>query len=167
MKTNSTRFDRIKKTFIKQINPQYCGLACLCSIVKYYGGETSQEKLQNELKGSSLYELLELAQSIGFVAKGFKADIENLKQLEEPVILHVLNEQKLGHYIVCYGYADERFILGDPSWGIIEYREEELEAIWQSKVLLTLKPNEGFLLKKVNKKQTLRSLFHPIFKNTR
>ena len=156
--------DRIKKTFTKQNTPAHCGLACLVSIVKYYGGYTSQEILQDKLKDPSLYELLELAQSIGFVAKGFKADIKNLEQMEEPVILHVLNEQKQGHYIVCHGYAAERFILGDPSWGIIEYRKEELEAIWESKVLLTLNPEENFLLKKVNKKPTLRSMFRAILK---
>jgi ATP-binding cassette subfamily B protein len=142
MKYNNLQ--HIKSTFTKQISPNHCGLACLCTIVKYYGGITTQEKLQKELKGPSLYSLLELAQSIGFEAKGFKAEIENLKELKDPVILYVLNEQKQGHYIVCFGYNNERFILSDPSWGLIEYRTFELEAIWASGILLTLKPDENF-----------------------
>lgn len=139
--------NRIKKSFTKQNSPAYCGLACLISIIKYYGGETSQEKLQDKLKGPSLYDLMELAESMGFVSKGFNADVENLKQLGEPVILHVLNEQRQRHYIVYYGYYNYRFVLGDPSWGIIEYRKEELEAIWESQVLLTLQPRENFVMK--------------------
>lgn len=158
MITAKTEIARIQKSFVKQKSPAHCGLACLVSIVKYYGGNASQEMLQDKLKGPSLYELLELSQTLGFIAKGFKADVENLEQLEEPVILHVLNEQKQGHYIVCYRYAAERFLLGDPSWGIIEYRKEELEAIWQSKVLLTLKPNDGFLIDTTRKKKKYNPL---------
>jgi len=141
MKYNNLQ--HIKSTFTRQVSPNHCGLACLCTIVKYYGGETTQEKLQKELKGPSLYSLLELAQSIGFEAKGFKADTENLKELKDPVILHVMNEQGQGHYIVNFGFYNECFLLSDPSWGLIEYRDFELEAIWESKILLTLKPNEN------------------------
>jgi ABC-type bacteriocin/lantibiotic exporter with double-glycine peptidase domain len=150
---------RIKKTFTKHANPYYCGLACLISIVKYYGGEASPEVLQNDVKSASLFDLLQLAQKLGFEAKGFKAEIENLKKMEEPIILHILKENNLGFYVVCYGFVNCRFILGDPGWGIIEYREEELEAVWQSKALLVLTPGVGFLKKEEQSERYSRSLF--------
>ncbi|MCG6187380.1 hypothetical protein K5G00_08210 [Maribellus maritimus] len=55
----------IKQTFVKQHSQFYCGLACLASIVKYYGGETTQEKLQEQsgttLNGTSLLGLYQAA----------------------------------------------------------------------------------------------------------
>ena len=146
----------IKKTFTKQYSQFYCGLACLTSIVKYHGGETNQEKLRDSsgttLQGTSLLGLYQSAKKLGFEVTGYEADIENLKKIENPVILHIVKDSNLEHYVVCYGFEDHKFILGDPGWGIIEYREEELEAVWKSKALLMLKPDKTFIRKKTTVK---------------
>lgn len=138
----------IKKTFTRQYSQFYCGLACLTSIVKYYGGEALQEKLRNSsgttLNGTSLLGLYQSAQKLGFEVKGYEADLENLKAIDIPVILHILKENSLEHFVVCYGYRNNKFIIGDPAWGIVEYRDEELEAVWKSKALLWLKPGNDF-----------------------
>ena len=90
---NKPEYLHIKRTFAKQYSQFYCGLACLTSIVKYHGGETTQEKLRDAsgttLQGTSLLGLYQSAQKMGFEVKGFEADIENLKKLEGPVILHM------------------------------------------------------------------------------
>jgi ATP-binding cassette subfamily B protein len=139
----------IRKTFTKQYSQYYCGLACLTSIVKYHGGDASQEKLRDSsgttLQGTSLLGLYQSAQKLGFEASAFEADLENLKKMEVPVILHILKDEKLEHYVVCYGYNNGKFLLGDPGWGIIEYRDEELEAVWKSHAMLVLKPTESFI----------------------
>jgi ABC-type bacteriocin/lantibiotic exporter with double-glycine peptidase domain len=149
----------IRKTFTRQFSQYYCGLACLTSIVKYHGGETTQEKLRDAsgttLQGTSLLGLYQSAQKLGFEVTGYEADIENLKKIEVPVILHILKDGNLEHYVVCYGYEDGKFILGDPAWGINEYREEELEAVWKSKALLLLQPGKNFIRKKTNSKNRL------------
>jgi len=146
----------IKKTFTKQYSQFYCGLACLTSIVKYHGGEITQEKLRETsgttLQGTSLLGLYQSAQKLGFDAQGFEADAENLKKLEVPVILHILKDKRLEHYVVCYGYEAGRFTIGDPGSGIESYTEEELEAVWKSKALLLLRPGEGFKRKKTESK---------------
>ncbi len=146
----------IKKTFTKQYSQFYCGLACLTSIVKYHGGEITQEKLRETsgttLQGTSLLGLFQSAKKLGFEVQGLEADAENLKMLELPVILHILKEGKLEHYVVCYGYESGRFTIGDPGTGIESYTEEELEAVWKSKALLFLRPGEGFKRKKTESK---------------
>lgn len=151
--------NHIRKTFTKQYSQFYCGLACLTSIVKYHGGDTSQEKLRDTsgttLQGTSLLGLYQSAQKLGFTANAFEADLENLKKMEVPVILHILKDEKLEHYVVCYGYNNGKFLLGDPGWGIIEYRDEELEAVWKSHAMLVLKPNESF----VRKENRSRNMF--------
>lgn len=151
-----TELNHIRKTFTRQYSQYYCGLACLTSIVKYHGGGITQEKLRDSsgttLQGTSLLGLYQSAQKLGFEASAFEADLENLKKMELPVILHILKDGNLEHYVVCYGYLDEKFILGDPGWGIIEYRNEELEAVWKSRAMLVLKPGKGFVQKKIDSK---------------
>jgi len=95
-----------------------CGVACLLSLIQYYGGESSLEKLR-ELSGTSkqgttLLGLYQAANQLGFNAQGCEADIVALMKHDNPVILHVLIEQKLEYYIVCYGYESERFVIFDP-----------------------------------------------------
>ncbi|MBL7965617.1 MAG: peptidase domain-containing ABC transporter [Prolixibacteraceae bacterium] len=142
------RKSNINKTFTRQYSKFYCGLACLTSIVKYYGGEAHQEKLRDSsgttLNGTSLLGLYQSAQKLGFEVKGYEADLENLKTIDIPIILHILKENSLEHFVVCYGYSNSKFIIGDPAWGIVEYRDEELEAVWKSKALLWLRPGNEF-----------------------
>jgi ATP-binding cassette, subfamily C, bacteriocin exporter len=53
----------------------------------------------------------------------------------------------LQHYVVCYGYdaPSDSFTMADPAKGIVQYSQEELEKIWQSKACLTLEPNDTFI----------------------
>ena len=137
----------LQKTFILQQGASDCGVACLASLLKYYGGEIRLERLR-ELSGTSqegttLLGLYQVANQIGFDADGMEADsTENLKDLENPVILHVLMEGNLQHYVVCYAWQNNHFIIGDPAKGIVHYSEEDLSKIWQSKALLQLIPND-------------------------
>ncbi len=137
----------LNKQFVRQHGEYSCGLACLASIVNYYGGHVSQSGLMGisgtTLSGTSMLGLYQAAGKIGLVARGFEADVENLKKINDPVILHVLMDGNRQHFVVCYGY-DGKFVVGDPGWGIIEYGEEELNAIWRSKALLQLKPGKNF-----------------------
>jgi len=138
---------KISKQFVKQHGEYSCGLACLSSIVNYYGGSISQSELMQSsgttLNGTSMLGLYQAAKKIGFEAKGFEAEIKHLKELKEPVILHVILDGKREHFIVSYGYK-EKFLIGDPGWGVTEYSEQELAAIWKSKTLLQLQPTEKF-----------------------
>ncbi len=135
-------------------------MACLQSLVKYYGGNISLEKLRKlsgtSKQGTSLLGLYQAANKIGFTAQGNEADIQALIDHGEPLILHVLMDERLQHYVVCYGYKDGKFIIGDPAKGVSSYTKEELDKIWQSKTCLTIKPNENFKLEKSQKKDKQR-----------
>ncbi len=152
MISSKTDIRHINKTFVKQHSQFYCGLACLASVVKYYGGETTQEKLQETsgttLNGTSLSGLYQAAQKLGFDVGAFEADIKNLKELKEPVILHIQKDEKLEHFVICYGFENGKFIIGDPGWGITQFDENELETVWKSKALLKLSPGQNFVTQK-------------------
>lgn len=139
----------IKKTFALQHDQSDCGVACLLSLIEYYGGSNSLEKLRElsgtTKQGTTLLGLYQAANQLGFTAQGNEADIQAIIDHKEPLILHVVIEKRLQHYIVCYGYKDGVFIVGDPGKGITTYTKEELEAIWKSKTCLTLTPNEKFI----------------------
>lgn len=164
---HSLNINKINKSFTRQHSQFYCGLACLASVVKYHGGETTQEKLREEsgttLNGTSLLGLYQAAQKMGFGVAGYEAGIENLKELTEPVILHVLKDKTLEHFVVCYGFEKSKFILGDPASGIEYYMEEELAAVWKSKALLKLTPGKNFVTRK-NGSKNKRTWFLQLLK---
>ena len=153
---------------MKQYSQFYCGLACLASLVKFHGGETTQEILRETsgttLNGTSLLGLYQAAQKLGFEVAGYEADIKNLKELGVPVILHIIKEEKLEHFVVCYGFENGKFTIGDPGWGVTQYSEEELEAVWKSKALLKLLPGKNFVTQK-NKAQSKRTWFLELLKD--
>lgn len=141
----------LNKQFVKQHGEYSCGLACLTSVVNYFGGSVSQSGLMSisgtTLNGTSMLGLYQAANRIGLDAKGYEADIDSLKNIKDPVILHVLMDGNRQHFIVCYGY-DGKFIIGDPGWGITEYSVAELESVWKSRAMLQLKPGKNFETKK-------------------
>lgn len=139
---------KLKKTFVLQHDQSDCGVACLLSLIRYYSGNISLEKLREisgtSKQGTTLLGLYQAANQTGFNAEGNEADIQAIIDYGKPLILHVLIDNKLQHYLVCYGYENKRFIIGDPGKGITYYTKEELDKIWVSKKCLTLIPNEKF-----------------------
>jgi len=158
----------IKKTFSLQKDLTDCGVGCLQSLVRYYGGdislETLREKSGTSKTGTTLLGLYQCANAIGFDADGCEADINALIEHGEPVILHVIIDQKYEHYVICYSYNyhnDSKFLIGDPAKGLEYWTQKDLEKVWVSKTCLTLKPNVHFEKKeKTNseKKQWLLNL---------
>lgn len=139
----------LKNTHILQHDQSDCGVACLLSIIQYYGGANSLEKLRElsgtTKQGTTLLGLYQTANQIGFTAQGNEADLQAIIDHKEPLILHVLIEKKLQHYVICYGYENNQFIIGDPGKGVAYYTKEELKKIWVSKTCLTLTPNKDFV----------------------
>ncbi len=139
----------LSKTIQLQHDQSDCGVACLLSLINYYDGNNSLEKLRElsgtNKQGTTLLGLYQAANQLGFDANGCEADIQAVIDHEAPLILHVVIEERLQHYVVCYGYENDKFIIGDPSKGIASYTKEELEKVWKSKTCLTLKPTEKFI----------------------
>lgn len=139
---------QLQKSFVLQLDQSDCGVACLLTLIQYYQGNNSLEKLRElsgtTQQGTTLLGLYQAANQLGFTAQGNEADIQALIDHGAPLILHVVIEGKLQHYVICYGYKDGKFIIGDPAKGISHYTKAELESIWISKTCLTLAPNANF-----------------------
>ena len=140
----------IEKTHTLQLDQSDCGVACLMSLIKLNGGTNSIEKLRElsgtTKQGTTMLGLYQVANKIGFTAEGCEADLNDLIEHKQPVILHVVIQEQLQHYVVCYEYNSEKgFLIGDPAKGIYYLSVDELDKIWVSKSCLTLEANEHFL----------------------
>lgn len=142
---------RIENCFVRQHDITDCGVACLLSLIRYYGGESSILHLR-EISGTSntgttLLGLYQAAETMGFDAQGAEANgIPDLIEHGKPCILAVIVDKTLSHFVVYYGYENGRFIISDPGKGVKEMTEEELSDIWTRKCLL-LEPNANFIKK--------------------
>lgn len=146
----------ITKTHTLQLDQSDCGVACLMSIIKLYEGNNTIEKIREvsgtTKQGTTMLGLYQAANKSGFTAEGCEADIQALIDHKQPVILHVLIENQLNHYIVCYTYDETKgFLIGDPGNGVFYLSISELEKIWVSKTCLTLEPNNTFIKQKAEK----------------
>jgi ATP-binding cassette subfamily B protein len=140
----------IEKTHTLQLDQSDCGVACLMSIIKLNGGSNSIEKLRElsgtTKQGTTMLGLYQVANKIGFTAEGCEADIQALIDHKQPVILHVVIENQLQHYVVCYHYYEKLgFLIGDPAKGSYYLSEAALDKIWVSKSCLTLETNDNFI----------------------
>lgn len=160
MKHNNLSPSTLRKTFVMQHDQTDCGVACLLSLIRYYGGDCTLEKLRElsgtNTEGTSLLGLYQAAGQTGFTAEGCEADAAALIEHGQPVILHITPEKHLNHYIVCYGYDDNRFVVGDPAQGIVHYTSDELERIWLSHACLTLTPSAAFVKAQIQRRDKWR-----------
>src|SRR5690625_2452123 len=154
----------IRKVHVQQQDQSDCGVACLASVIRYFGGEVRLEKLREEsgttLSGTTLLGLFQSAPTFGLTAEAFEADIPNLKKQTDPCILHIVKEDHLQHYVVCYGFDENLFLISDPADGVKKWSESELESVWKSKALLLLKKGEHFIKKEDTTKEKWKWIKH-------
>lgn len=151
----SISLELIKRSHVLQQDQRDCGVACLLSLVRFYGGDSNFEQIRRfcgaDLSGTSLLGLKEAAIQLGFEADGYESDIPSLIEHGKPVILHIELEGGLQHYVVWYGPAasplttNGGFVISDPARGIIEWTENELKKHWKSGACLVLEPKESFI----------------------
>lgn len=111
-----------------------CGICCLLSIIRFYGGEVSKEYLReitNTTKdGVSLYDLIRAAEAIGFEAKGLTGNLKDINVNNLPCIAHFIVNKSYQHFVVLYDINKKKHqvTLMDPARGkkIISFSEFNL-----------------------------------------
>ncbi|GHS84843.1 hypothetical protein FACS1894201_03800 [Bacteroidia bacterium] len=150
---NRSNYERV---FVQQHDETDCGVACLLSLVHYYGGDTTLGHLRKlsgtSTTGTTLLGLYQAADKMGFDVQGCESDIKGLVEHGKPVILHIIVDKKFEHYVICYGIEDGQFIISDPAKEVSLYSEKDLSAVWTGKCL-TLEPNKNFIAKERIKKE--------------
>lgn len=147
----------LQKYFVHQQDQSDCGVACLLSVIRYYGGDAKLERLREisgtSRQGTTLLGLYQASEQLALKPQAFEAEADNLKAIGKPCILHVIIDDKLQHYIVVYAYQNGQFIVADPAFGIKSMSEMELGRIWKTKALLILEPADHFVKATAAKKE--------------
>ena len=158
-----------KKSIELQQDESDCGVAALLSIIKFHKGYVPLERLRQmsgtTSSGTTMLGLLQAAKIYGLECEAFEGDMEELKKLQSPTILHVLKHRVYQHYLVCFGVHQGKFIIGDPEDGILYLSENDLEAIWISKALLTFQPTANLPSNLNNRKAKIDWLLKEVRKD--
>lgn len=156
-------FQEYQKKHIAQQDSSDCGIACLKSILRYWGADASFEVLRNmsgtSTQGTTMLGLLQAGENLGLAIEGFSASIEQLKDSQNPCILHVLSSERRTHYVVLYGYdrREEVFWIGDPAQQQLKKMSPDtLAEIWQSKALLEIKPTDALIKSKTVREKKIQ-----------
>jgi len=151
----------MKKNFVvRQQDIKDCGICCLESIIKYYGGFIPLEILRLDTKtgskGTTAYNLIKTAQKYGFNAIGKKDISLEEKNLILPAIAHIVTEKGLNHFVVIYKITKRYLLIMDPAKGYVKVNKEVFQKEWTN-IILIFKPFKKIPLQ--NLKNDLKSFF--------
>jgi ATP-binding cassette subfamily B protein RaxB len=111
---------------IRQSEAAECGLACLAMVAGYYGQHTELPSLRRHfslsLKGATLARLVEIAQSMGLACRPLRLELDELKQVQLPCILH----WDLNHFVVLREVGKRGAVIHDPAVGERTLKFDEL-----------------------------------------
>ena len=131
----------MKKNYtVLQDGIKECGSACLLSIIRYYEGNVSLEKLleltNTTKEGTNFYNLLNAAKEIGLSGKGYKVDnINKLYEVDKPFISQVVIDNYT-HFIVVYKMNKDKITIMDPAKGMLSISLEKFSSIYQGYILI-------------------------------
>ena len=131
----------MKKNFIIiQDGIKECGSACLLSIIRYYGGNISLEKLltltNTNKEGTTFYDLKKAALEIGLYAKGYKlSSTDNLCHIEKPFISQVIINNYT-HFVVIYKISNNKITIMDPAKGMVKLDMNKFNKMWTGYILV-------------------------------
>ena len=152
---------RKKLPMIQQAEVAECGLACIAMIASYHGYETDLLTLRRQysisLKGSRLQDLIDLAQKLKLLSRAVKLDLEDLKHLKTPCILH----WDMDHFVVLKKVRGNNVTIHDPAIGVVKYKMAEVSKHFTG-VAMELTPTIDFEKKKNRTKLHLSDLWGSI-----
>lgn len=116
-----------KNLIVLQEGTKDCGAACLLSIIRYYGGNVSLNRLielsKTDKDGTNFYNLSKASNEMGLMTKCYKVDdLSKIKNITEPFIAQI-NNKNYNHFVVVYKIKDNKVIIMDPSTGkkVLDY----------------------------------------------
>ena len=130
----------MKKIIVMQDGIKECGASCLLSIIKYYDGNISLERLleltNTTKEGTNFYNLQKAANEIGLISKGYKIDsIDKLIDIEKPFISQIVKDN-YNHFVVVYKIKNDKITIMDPAKGMIKLNLNEFNNLWTGYILI-------------------------------
>lgn len=129
-----------KKLVVLQEGNKDCGVCCLLSIIRYYNGNISLNKLMEMTKttknGTTFYNLSEAASKIGMASKAYYVDdFNNISVYSCPFISQVIRNGYT-HFVVVYKISKDKLLIMDPALGSLYMSREKFLNIWTSYIMM-------------------------------
>ena len=129
-----------KSLIVLQEGNKDCGASCLLSVVHYYGGNISKEKIIDMTKttkeGTTFYNIKEASNQIGLIAKSYKVEeIEKIKEITSPFICQVSKNSSM-HFIVVYKVNNNKLLIMDPAIGKVIMDIFDFNNIWTGYIMI-------------------------------
>ena len=141
-----------KTPTIYQMEATECGAASLSMVFAYFGKHIPLEQMRIETgvsrDGCNAGNIMRAAKKYGFECHGYRKELEGLKQLKPPCIIH----WNFNHFVVFEGFKGKHAYINDPAMGRRKLTIEELDDAFTG-VVLTFEPTVNFVKEK--KKNTL------------
>lgn len=120
-----------------------CGLACLVMVAGYYGAEHALNDLRRRFpvstRGTSMGALVRLAMRLQLSGRPVKLDLDGLRQLRLPCILH----WEFQHFVVLTTVSERGITVHDPASGVRKVSWKAVSDAFTG-VALELTPNQAF-----------------------
>jgi ATP-binding cassette subfamily B protein RaxB len=134
-----------------------CGLACLVMLARYHGHDMDlpslRRRFSSSLKGANLARIIEIAGQLGFQTRPLRLELEELKQLKVPCLLH----WDLNHFVVLKRVNGRSVKVHDPAHGERKLNLKEVSGHFTG-VALELQPKTDFRPAKARQAISLRAL---------
>lgn len=129
-----------KKLVVLQEGNKDCGVCCLLSIIRYYNGNISLNKLMEMTKttknGTTFYNLSEAASKIGMASKAYYVnDFNNISVYSCPFLSQVIRNGYT-HFVVVYKISKDKLLIMDPALGSLYMSREKFLNIWTSYIMM-------------------------------
>lgn len=129
-----------KHLIVLQEGTKDCGAACLQSIIHYYGGNVTLERLieltKTTKEGTTFYNLKEASEEIGLATRSYRvSDIEKIKEINTPFICQI-TKNNYTHFVVVYKIKDNKLLIMDPSIGKQSIDIFDFNNIWTGNIML-------------------------------
>lgn len=146
---------------ILQTEASECGLACVAMIANYHGYEANLLSLRKtfsiSLKGATLADVINIAKSLKLTGRPLQLELEELKELKCPCILH----WDLNHFVVLVKVKPNKITINDPAVGKRHLTFEEVSKHFTG-IALELTKDAEFEQKKVKENIDIYKLFSGI-----
>ena len=94
-----------------------CALACMAMVARYHGHDVDlngmRQRFSLSLAGATLRAVMELAGEMGFTTRALRLDVDSLRSVHTPAILH----WDMNHFVVLKAVRRDGAVIHDPALG--------------------------------------------------
>ena len=140
------------RNIVRQAYDYSCGSAALTTVLNFYLGRTLSERQVMEgllhygesdrivqRRAFSMLDMKRLVTALGYPSGGFKAEIDDLMELDHPAIVPI-DYAGFKHFVVLRTIRDGRVYLADPAVGNLSFTVAQFQEKWDDNVLFIVFP---------------------------